>query len=1101
MEDKIQKEKSSDPNSNSELKNMIQRISSLEMKVDTIATSLDSIQMRLGMKKTLPTNEVKKNHLVSALPHLPSDLSYSKKKLTESTKVSKFDAVSQQKIQKEQNFIQKKLASVPLLNKDLLQHKELSKYTRVRSPGINDNKSVQQTKKSQRNTYNTPSDQKKPYLLLFFFYILLSVTIYISFLMLIRWLEEGFLTFLNIFIYIYILSAGFLIAGFYLINKYIKSQKSQLFIFPWSFIGLGVIGLSLAYILPTAVLSGDSVLNVIIWCLSIISLIFVFIILLIKYRNDFFIGEVFLSILILVLIPSFINNQFLGIYYQNLNTIFYAALIIVATGLALKKISLTPLVAVMISISILSFIGEFSEIISLNLSLIICVNIIFGRLLLKGYGDHYEFYKNSVVKFVLLIINQILPMAAYYFLVINIHHRDSSSIEIVVLFIILQAQFYIQIKEQIGIIKQDLSHDLKTPYLLLVFINHAVQIFINLITLLNFSLFSRVIWDNFAVILGFILSFYVALSMTQFLEFEYSKVRVFVRLFYLLMARIGFIICLFERNTSDKPAFFIITMIILGFSLYYSRTIDGSGEKSAISLQLLITSLTNFLILQLYMGDLEGSTQIVEFILILCFFIYPFIVGMKILQDSKKDQFVEYAKTKINLLHIFLTSIGVLFILTIMQETLVLFSIFMGGLLITGLFGKFFLTQDTNLSKKSVLQYGILTYFASIYLLSLKSIQFFRYSSYWIIFISIFWVAFQLIIFYTQINVKINTFLAHSINIIVILVINYSYNNLLATWTKIVIILGATLVFWMKNIISENPISTSSYMLILNLMNSICVIFIFESDFTQFGLFIPLVFVLLLIIELSLSVLDRQNHKEKKSKTSNQDQKLLLVNLIFNFGFSVISFAVIYYYGSFIQQTFISGEYFWIQIILLQILLTFLFSYHPKMWQQLGITCLSGLGMLVGIMDDNFEFNFLFIYTAVIACTCIVSLLYSNRPKTNEKYLLYRFYYSLMVVIISLMMTGFLSEVKFGIIFNLALFAGWVIANLEIDYHIKFQYGLIALIGISYVFFIIIRSFSRDFEYISLLFLVIGIVFVLLLYKTIKAKENLPSLIQDEANS
>jgi hypothetical protein len=256
-----------------------------------------------------------------------------------------------------------------------------------------------------------------PYVLLFGFYLLLSATIYVATRLLIEWFQQGFFTSLNIFIYIYIMATLFVLSGYFVHRSLKKKQLSAYLIFPQSFIIVGIFGYFLSFILPISILSEQGPIKYLIWGIALGSLLIILILILKGIFYEFFIGESWLFIILLLFIPTILDLSFFGEYTNVLMTALFFIVISGAHILAMKGISFTPAVLTLISLSIMSFGNVFAQNVSLIIVLLVFAGFSVKWILNKDISFKSDFYENEMSQLIIFGISQILPNIGIYVLI------------------------------------------------------------------------------------------------------------------------------------------------------------------------------------------------------------------------------------------------------------------------------------------------------------------------------------------------------------------------------------------------------------------------------------------------------------------------------------------------------------------------------------------------------------------------------------------------------------------------------------------------------------------------------------------------------------
>ncbi len=254
-----------------------------------------------------------------------------------------------------------------------------------------------------------------PYFLLLGFYLLLFVTVYAGTLFLIDWLRQvGRVTQLNVFLYITIFSLLFIVSSILTKLWLTKHSLSTYLMFPWSFLGLGTAGIFISYIVSTTVVT-ETPRPLLIWSLAIIGAI-ISLLVAIYFKNEFLIGEAYICLNLISLIPIITNPEIFGQYVGYIFFGFYFATLLFAYSLAKFKISAAPSILTLVTFPVFSFIPDFYTIVQFNTLLVIIPSCLVASLLIENAYDYYKVYNNNVMRTIITFIDFILPLSCFFYL-------------------------------------------------------------------------------------------------------------------------------------------------------------------------------------------------------------------------------------------------------------------------------------------------------------------------------------------------------------------------------------------------------------------------------------------------------------------------------------------------------------------------------------------------------------------------------------------------------------------------------------------------------------------------------------------------------------
>ncbi|QEE14314.1 hypothetical protein DSAG12_00126 [Promethearchaeum syntrophicum] len=357
-----------------------------------------------------------------------------------------------------------------------------SQEKQINIPNQQNSQKIKLETQSPLSKYNLKQKTKKsaseyvPYFLLFAFYLLLSVTVYVTTQFLFEVFADEIVTSLMIFIYIFAFSTLFIIAGYVVYQKLKKKGLTLYFIFPQSFVIVGIIGYFLSFILPVS--DPLSTSNYLIWGLSIGALIIILIFIIIKLYNEFFIGECYLFIILLIFTPLILDSSFFGAYTNIIMTCLFIGVILVGLLLSLKGISFTPTIITLVTLSIMSLVSFFA----LNVSIII-VLLTFAGFSVSWVSNREisfksNFYSNKISQVVVFYISQILPNIGIYVLLIKRDFFDLPIWDLILSAFIIQFSYFVLNSTQKKHFGKFFKNSKLDFFKIAVFINILFQLFL-----------------------------------------------------------------------------------------------------------------------------------------------------------------------------------------------------------------------------------------------------------------------------------------------------------------------------------------------------------------------------------------------------------------------------------------------------------------------------------------------------------------------------------------------------------------------------------------------------------------------------------------------
>jgi len=322
-----------------------------------------------------------------------------------------------------------------------------------------------------------------PYVLLFAFYLLLSVTIYVGTRLMIQWFSEE-QTSLSIFLYIYIFATIFILSGYFVHRKLVKKKLSKYLIFPQSFIIIGIIGYFLSFLLPISIISEQGAIKYLYWIVALGS-ISVFLIVIFKgLFNEFFIGECYLFIILLLFIPTVLDPSFFGTYSNVVLTILFIGIILGGFLLGTMGVSFTPAIITMICLSIMSFVSIFAHEVPLIMVLLALSGFSVSWILNHEISHKSNFYDNKINQLVIFSISQILPNIGIYVLLFKRYNLGLPIWDLVSSAMIIQCTYFVLLSSQKRKIDKIFEKSHQFFLLSAIFINTLFQLYLITITYL-----------------------------------------------------------------------------------------------------------------------------------------------------------------------------------------------------------------------------------------------------------------------------------------------------------------------------------------------------------------------------------------------------------------------------------------------------------------------------------------------------------------------------------------------------------------------------------------------------------------------------------------
>ncbi|MFW9852369.1 MAG: zinc ribbon domain-containing protein [Candidatus Thorarchaeota archaeon] len=266
------------------------------------------------------------------------------------------------------------------------------------------------------------NEENLPYLLLFAFFILLAAIVYGTISQIIN---LPFFTPLNAFLILGLASCAFTILGLiwklFLDRRIKKSPEKKekiqnYYIFPWTFQGIGAVGIFLSFILSQTAIEGAIETKIILpiaVAASIISIIIA-----ILFKNELLIGEATLFLVLILLVPIIIEAPLIPSTFSGyLYFAFFSIFIVGAYILAKLKITAAPSLVALISFPVYAFIPSVYKALELESLIVIIPACLVATLLLENAYDNFKLYNNKAMRTVITVVDYVLPLSSFYYLI------------------------------------------------------------------------------------------------------------------------------------------------------------------------------------------------------------------------------------------------------------------------------------------------------------------------------------------------------------------------------------------------------------------------------------------------------------------------------------------------------------------------------------------------------------------------------------------------------------------------------------------------------------------------------------------------------------
>ena len=284
-------------------------------------------------------------------------------------------------------------------------------------------------------------EENLPYFLLLAFWILLgALVVALVTQLLIEVIDTPMKTFLSIGI----TSFGFVLLSFVLKKWLDRKERTAYYVFPWSFLGLGTAGIFIAVILSQAVMTGELHSPIVFPIAIVVALFALFVSIL--FKNEFLIGEAALSLVLILLIPLFIEMELLGAASGYFYFAFFGIFIVGSYVLAKLKISAAPSLIALIAFPVLSFIPSITEIMELETLLVVVPSCLVATLIAENAYDNYKAYNRREMRTIITVVDILLPLGSYFYLLFVRTKAGIPSWEILIATLFIAVTYFLTIK-------------------------------------------------------------------------------------------------------------------------------------------------------------------------------------------------------------------------------------------------------------------------------------------------------------------------------------------------------------------------------------------------------------------------------------------------------------------------------------------------------------------------------------------------------------------------------------------------------------------------------------------------------------------------------
>ena len=299
-----------------------------------------------------------------------------------------------------------------------------------------------------------------PYFILIAFFLLLAAVVYIVTTMLID--LEVFDNALVVFLIIGITSLGFVLISYGMKRLVDAKNWKRYYIFPWSFLALGIAGIFVAFIVSQTTMSDSN--TRVVFPIAIATAIVAFIITII-FKNEFLIGEASLAFILILLVPTLTDSQIFGPVIGGYSYfIFFMIFIIGSYVLAKLKITAAPSLVSLISFPVFAFIIPVIETLELESILVVVPSCLVATLLVENAYDEFPIYNRREMRTVITIMAIVLPLSSYFFLIFMRNTAGIPSWEILVSNLFIVVTYFLTIKQILS--SRFEEYDVRSPVVL-----------------------------------------------------------------------------------------------------------------------------------------------------------------------------------------------------------------------------------------------------------------------------------------------------------------------------------------------------------------------------------------------------------------------------------------------------------------------------------------------------------------------------------------------------------------------------------------------------------------------------------------------------------
>ena len=304
-----------------------------------------------------------------------------------------------------------------------------------------------------------------PYFILIAFFSLLAAVVYIATSMFIDFFEEVFETAIFVFLIIGITSLVFVLISLGMKILIDKKDWKRYDIFPWSFLALGIAGIFVAFIVSQLTVADPN--TRVVFPIAIATVLVAFIIS-IFFKNEFLIGEASLAFVLILLVPTLTDSQIFGPVVGGYSYfIFFIIFIAGSYILAKLRITAAPSLVSLISFPVFAFILPVVETLELESILVVVPSCLVATLLVENAYDEFPIYNRREMRTVITIMDLVLPLTSYFYLIFMRNTAGIPSWEIFLSNLFIVVTYFLTIKQILT--SRFEEYDIRNPAALEVF--------------------------------------------------------------------------------------------------------------------------------------------------------------------------------------------------------------------------------------------------------------------------------------------------------------------------------------------------------------------------------------------------------------------------------------------------------------------------------------------------------------------------------------------------------------------------------------------------------------------------------------------------------